>query len=197
MKSFILLTFGFLAFAFYEMSGGADFEPASARVAETQPARIDTAEPTVVAAADQVESQEIADEPASEVSRAAINLTSVAKIEPKAETPSNITRVKFSEAQSIGGSDIPQIVLPSLILQDDSPVTAEPVAQQQDTTLRAVSGNRVNVRGGPSTNFGVVGKLVRGDQVRILEDNGNGWVLMQHVDSNTEGWMAEFLLTSG
>ena len=33
MKRFILLTFGFLGWAFYEMSGGADFQPASARMA--------------------------------------------------------------------------------------------------------------------------------------------------------------------
>ena len=32
MKKFILLTFGFLGWAFYEMSGGADFVPASALV---------------------------------------------------------------------------------------------------------------------------------------------------------------------
>ena len=37
MKTFILLTFGFLTFAFYEMSGGSDFEPASARMAEAEP----------------------------------------------------------------------------------------------------------------------------------------------------------------
>ena len=33
MKRFILLTFGFLGWAFYEMSGGADFQPASVRMA--------------------------------------------------------------------------------------------------------------------------------------------------------------------
>ena len=36
MKTFIGLTFAFLAFAFYEMSGGEDFEPASDRFAAAQ-----------------------------------------------------------------------------------------------------------------------------------------------------------------
>ena len=37
MKTFILLKFGFLGFAFYEMSGGSEFEPAIARLAEAAP----------------------------------------------------------------------------------------------------------------------------------------------------------------
>ena len=37
MKTFILLSFGFLAWAFYEMSGGEDFEPASERLARLEP----------------------------------------------------------------------------------------------------------------------------------------------------------------
>ena len=36
MYKFILVTFGFLTWGFYEMSGGADFEPASARLAAQQ-----------------------------------------------------------------------------------------------------------------------------------------------------------------
>lgn len=46
MKTFILLTFGFLAFAFYELSGGSEFQPASARIAAQAP----EAEEIVVAA---------------------------------------------------------------------------------------------------------------------------------------------------
>jgi uncharacterized protein YgiM (DUF1202 family) len=61
--------------------------------------------------------------------------------------------------------------------------------------IRTVSGNRVNVRGGPSTNFSVVSKLIRGDAVEILEDNGNGWVKMRSVLTGEEGWMADFLLS--
>ena len=38
MKRFVLLSFGFLGWAFYEMSGGADFESASDRVARLNPA---------------------------------------------------------------------------------------------------------------------------------------------------------------
>ena len=63
--------------------------------------------------------------------------------------------------------------------------------------IRVVSGNRVNVRGGPGTGFDVVNRLVRGEEVEIIEDNGDGWVKMRPVSGGKEGWMADFLLASG
>ena len=63
--------------------------------------------------------------------------------------------------------------------------------------IRVVSGNRVNVRGGPGTNFGVVGKLGAGDTVEVIEDNGAGWVRFRSVNGQETGWMADFLLSSG
>ena len=97
-----------------------------------------------------------------------------------------------STAQIIDSSETPQIILPSLIATTNNSNT--------DTSggdVRTVSGNLVNLRGGPSTDYGIVSKLARGDEVRILEDNGDGWVRMQPVDGGEAGWMADFLLTSG
>lgn len=190
MKTFILLTFGFLGFAFYEMSGGADFEPASARMAKAEPAAPVTqqvAEAAVVAtpapeAPSAASITKVDDAPA--VTRVSLNLTSVTT-ESEVVTPA-------PTAQIIDSADTPRIILPSLIATTDD---ANDV--YFDTDIRSVSGNRVNVRGGPSTNFGVVGRLNRGEEVRILEDNGNGWVRMQPVDGGESGWMADFLLTSG
>ena len=63
--------------------------------------------------------------------------------------------------------------------------------------IRKVNGTRVNVRGGPGTNFGVVGKLGKGDAVEVVEDNGAGWVRFRSVDGTASGWMADFLLNNG
>ena len=38
MKRFIFLTFGFMGWAFYEMSGGADFVPAGSQTASAEAA---------------------------------------------------------------------------------------------------------------------------------------------------------------
>ncbi|MEO1555213.1 MAG: SH3 domain-containing protein, partial [Pseudomonadota bacterium] len=62
---------------------------------------------------------------------------------------------------------------------------------------RSVSGNSVNVRGGPGTNFSVVNRMVRGDKVEILQDPGQGWVQLRPVGGGPVGWMADFLLSDG
>lgn len=190
MKTFILLTFGFLGFAFYEMSGGAEFEPASARVADAEPeveeaVQIAQAAPTT--GASMITSASITKIDSSpSVTRAALNLADVSEATGQATQQIAAAAV----AKVIDSADTPQIILPSLIATTDTRPTG-------DGDVRVVSGNRVNVRGGPSTNYGVVSKLTRGDEVRILEDNGQGWVRMQPVDGGEAGWMADFLLTSG
>lgn len=192
MKTFILLTFGFLGFAFYEMSGGADFEPASARMAEATPETV--APQTTTAEAEPVEPVSIVNaasitkiDSSASVTRVSLDLTNVGDA-AQAATPQDEPR---STAQIIDSSDTPQIILPSLIATTNTGATA----LRDD--VRIVSGNRVNVRGGPSTDYGIVSKLGRGDEVRVLEDNGDGWVRMQPVDGGEAGWMADFLLTSG
>ena len=196
MKSFILLTFGFLGFAFYEMSGGAEFEPASARVADAapvadpapkveEPVQIAEAAPTTGTAL--INSASITKiDSSTSVTRASLNLADVSEATAQEEQETATAAV----VKVIDSADTPQIILPSLIATTDTRPSG-------DGDVRVVSGNRVNVRGGPSTNYGVVSKLTRGDEVRILEDNGQGWVRMQPVDGGEAGWMADFLLTSG
>lgn len=192
MKTFILLTFGFLGFAFYQMSGGADFEPASARLAaadviEATPAPQPAAPAAPVTTAAAASISKI--DSSANVTRVALDLTTVAP--PAAvETPSE--QPVRSKARVIDSSQTPQIILPSLI------ATTNTNASDTGTRdVRIVSGKRVNVRGGPSTDFSIVSKLGRGDEVRILEDNGDGWVRMQPLDGGEAGWMADFLLTEG
>jgi len=190
MKTFILLTFGFLVFAFYQLSGGADFEPASTQVAEeiTPPAApaqtASVVEPVTAAAAIDTAVIAALDEEEATVTRVSMDLTNVEAAAVQQTQPS-------STAQIIDSSETPQIILPSLI------ATTNTSAETSDRNVRSVSGNRVNVRGGPSTDYSVISRLNRGDEVRILEDNGNGWVLMEPLDGGESGWMADFLLTSG
>lgn len=190
MKTFIFLTFGFLGFAFYQMSGGADFEPASARMAadatEATPAPQPAAPAAPVTTAAAASTTKI--DSSTSVTRVAVDMTTV--VSPaEVETPSEPVR---STARVIDSSQTPQIILPSLI------ATSNTNASDTGTRdVRIVSGNRVNVRGGPSTDYGIVSKLGRGDEVRILEENGDGWVRMQPLGGGEAGWIADFLLTEG
>ncbi|WP_299412956.1 SH3 domain-containing protein [uncultured Sulfitobacter sp.] len=193
MKTFILLTFGFLGFAFYEMSGGSDFEPASARLAAAEPQEAVTASVQPVA---ETPAEEAVINTASitkidstpSVTRVALNLTNVTNAAAEATQPETIA----STATVLDSADTPQIILPSLIA-----TTSSSDGTEVNRDIRTVSGNRVNVRGGPSTNYGIVSRLTRGEEVQILEDNGEGWVRMRPVDGGESGWMADFLLTSG
>ncbi|UYV36435.1 SH3 domain-containing protein [Rhodobacteraceae bacterium D3-12] len=52
------------------------------------------------------------------------------------------------------------------------------------------------MRSGPGKEHSVVGKLTRGTEVEVTQDNGTGWVQLRVVDTGEEGWMADFLLVA-
>jgi len=217
MKKFILLTFGFLAFAFYEMSGGSDFEPLSVKMARidagaaiaTQTAENEAPETEIVAVVPALSAPKPAAIKAKPVdttppgfedtvTRVSLNLTTLnraaeasielAKTEAASAVPTNVG--------SVTSSATTPAIIPSLIVPDD-PGIVETVAVEAPIIgeIRSVTGNRVNVRGGPGTSYGVVNKLVLGDSVEVLSDNGDGWVLMRPLAGGPEGWMADFLLS--
>jgi len=217
MNKFILISFGFLGWAFYEMSGGEEFEPASVRMAHLMPKPepvTDTpaisVEQAVVSEPDtsaQTASQTAlvdTDPPMNEdVTRVALNLSALEEsladtdsADPTAPLASSNTGVPRNIGSISESADTPAII-PSLIVPttETTQVTITSTASFDD--IRTVSGNRVNVRGGPGTDFGIVTRLVRGDEVEILEDNGDGWVRLRLLGGGTEGWMADFLLTDG
>ena len=62
--------------------------------------------------------------------------------------------------------------------------------------IRYVTGNVVNMRGGPGTEFGKVAKLTEGTEVAVLEDSGDGWIMLRVMDTGEEGWMADWLVSA-
>lgn len=59
---------------------------------------------------------------------------------------------------------------------------------------RQVTGTRVNLRSGPSTNFDAVTQLLRGEEVEILASQDNGWVKLRALDGSEIGWMSDSFL---
>jgi len=217
MKRFVLLTFGFLGWAFYEMSGGADFQPASARMAanadqmpaqeneitaETSNEPVETAKVIPAVATAPVDTTPPGFEStaqAEDAERVSVTLTTALNTADTGAA-TDVSYVPVAQNIAANGADTPAII-PSLIVPNDS--GAAIVEARAETNLsseadiRSVSGNRVNVRGGPGTEFQVVTKLGRGDSVEIIQDNGDGWVKIRPVDGGPEGWMADFLLSNG
>jgi SH3 domain-containing protein len=206
MARFIIITFIFLGWVFYEMSGGAEFDPEATRLARielpvaVEQKKLDKVVPTVA-----VQSQQ------EDVTRVSLNLTSVNDVlRPSGNLRTTSAKVTPAVEKAVAealSEEEPTIVLPSLINNTAviTPVKftdedqAEQQTQQVDQSkdVRAVTGSSVNVRGGPGTNYSVVNRLVRGDQVEILQDPGNGWVKLRPVGGGTVGWMADFLLSKG
>lgn len=59
-----------------------------------------------------------------------------------------------------------------------------------------VTGDSVNVRTGPGTNFPVVTKVNKGATV-TLKDSAFGWYKVVLADGSTTGWIAAWLLNTG
>jgi hypothetical protein len=205
MTRFVLLTFVFLAFAFYELSGGTDFDSEQLRLSRVEaPDETDATniqDPVIARAAQ-----------AQDVTRVALNLSSVSDVQSTA-TPRTDAVSVVPDAKPILSEEPPAVLLPSLIVDraEVSPVdlgrTDEAFSdpQPEETVaaapsifdVRSISGSSVNVRGGPGTGFAVVNRLQRGDLVEILQNPGAGWVQLRPLDGGTVGWMAEFLLSDG
>ncbi|WP_299142530.1 SH3 domain-containing protein [uncultured Tateyamaria sp.] len=202
MARFIFVSFVFMAWAFYEMSGGADFDPDATRLA-----RIDA---PVTVEEEKLETVIVAAEPApvpENVTRVALNLTAVDEVLRPAPTlrttPAKVTPAVEAAVTEALSEETPAIILPSLVTDAAiiTPVefgaTGARPAVNEDATVRSVTGNRVNVRGGPGTGYSIVSRLTRGAEVEILQDPGEGWVKMRPVTGGPVGWMADFLLSEG
>jgi len=224
---FVLISFAFMAWGFYELSGGSDFDPDAVRAARMAELDLDApvepakAEPQSVAVIEKAPDVFVDTDPPlkEDVARVSLNLTTLdaASSEPEsslsnaaAETDAQ-TVVDVAAAVNAATDSVPQnvsnvtssadtpAIIPSLIDPDDGVTEAaeQPSVVVGFQDLRTVSGDRVNVRGGPGTDFGVVGRLTRGAEILVLEDNGAGWVRFETTDGSTSGWMADFLLNSG
>lgn len=224
MRKFILLAFIFFALGFYELSGGADFDPEAARLAAIE-ARQDSDAARRLA--------QPAPAPALPESSATPIRTQISENDTRTDTPpENRLQLASFAAVATGTTarqTAPQVVAPTpapaplsdladAALEDDAPLSLaalepaeqpNPVAfagssavassQQANTEIdiRAIKGTRVNIRSGPGTEYDVIDQLVQSTPVEVLTDSGNGWVELRPVDGGTRGWIAEFLLTRG
>lgn len=181
MNKYILIAFAVMAMAFYELSGGADFEPGSNSL-------VIFAEPKAV---------KLEPKPVPEiVARAetgSIGLTEVAPIRALVEPAAPIADPIVTPVALASDGDIPSQDSVSVAVPEDKVQETVPLPQPD---FRFVEGDRVNLRGGPGTAYAVVRKLVRNDMVEILADEGNGWLHLRDTATGDEGWIADWLVTA-
>ena len=192
MVKFIAIAFGFLGLAFYELSGGSDFDGEALRLSRVEVGTVKQGLPKIADAAKDIGS----DDAEFEVSRAALNLVSEEKSKIIASVvtlaqPEKIEATPASLVVDVVEEPLGELILPSLIVE---PEAFEVITSTSIQDVRIVSVDRVNVRSGPSTDYEVVGRLTRGVEVEVLDDNGDGWIEMRSLDGVTFSWMTEFLL---
>ena len=223
MWRFICLTFAFLAFAFYELSGGADYAPvansiqvkAAERAAERERAklaqvaaeetvsRVAVMKPTLV----KDDTAHAADD-GVEITLASAKLATVDEPAPLVSVQDFVPTVKAEPALVVASSGTIDAAVEEAInvtLQEPEVFSLETYAQAAASyasfepayvDYRTVTGDRVNMRAGPGTEFEKTGFATRGTEIRVLDEPGNGWVMLEIVATGETGWMADWLLTA-
>ncbi|NAZ37924.1 SH3 domain-containing protein [Rubellimicrobium sp. CFH 75288] len=232
MRLFILLSFVFLGWLYWELSGGAGFRP---EPSETEPTLARAAAPAERSPEDQQVAVTAAAPPVEAEAEAEALTAAAAVPVPSAESDVQATRAAppaegvlalpspgAPEAPALpprvagptrSGSTDPLRPTEALAALSGGPAPApaedEPVeaASAQSATedeaapvevaaptveRRRVTGDRVNMRGGPGTDFAVVGQMGAGEIAEVIGQQ-NGWLQVRTPDGQ-EGWMsARFL----
>ncbi|WP_372674982.1 SH3 domain-containing protein [Aquicoccus sp.] len=235
MWRFIVMTFGFLGWAFFELSGGVEYAPRDGSLqavraeihakTEKQAQRAQIAREAARTAHNPPTSAGA--EAASEDDNAQVVLIGTA--EPKAAPGDKRRHLTLSTRPDSTGRGVSKpvrsdnnrnvlsgtgispdlspeeqaalaidIVTGKARLTDEAPGNRIEASESPEPAtsrdIRVVSGARVNLRGGPGMQFGIVDSLPQGTRVEVLNDPGLGWVELQVNDSEVSGWMAERLL---
>lgn len=78
---------------------------------------------------------------------------------------------------------------------DKTTANIAPTLPQTVLPMLYVNSNSVNVRGGPSTDYAVVGRLTRAEAVTVVSAEADGWVHIRIEGDGIEGYVAARLLT--
>ena len=209
MPRYVLLSFLFMGWAFYELSGGSDFVPKSKSVQETaQAVVIPAAQPGTRAKLEQSRRERAAKTvfPAT-AKRSVVKLVNDAPVtasaisaDQTASTDKTELRLAFLKLEDDPAQEVTAVVRnpPTPVASSEPPPdTAQalvlPVARAAD--LREVIGARVNMRSGPGTSHEVLARLKRGQSVEVLENGGSGWLRLRTLPEDQVGWIAERLVS--
>lgn len=199
MWRLVLVSFIFLGWSFYELSGGADYRPApnsiqaQARLKQQAPAparttpRADSAARTLaqVEAMMQGLGRTQAETEKLSVTLAAARADAASIIEAEASRPK---------------AELLQLELPAREAENEASVDAAIAAAMGEVIaapdqIRWVKESVVDLRKGPGLTFDRVTQITKGTEVAILKDPGNGWLNVQVTGTYETGWLAEWLVT--
>lgn len=201
MSRYVFLSFAFMGWGFYELSGGSDFDPDAERAARLAAAPLQVGEvtppeaPPVPVWRGQPAPQPTLSDSAPPEGGETPNTVVRAREQPlRGFNPEKLPLVKASvptreaRAAPLDGGVIPAT---------EAPLLGERIIEETpELDLRQIRPSRANVRMGPGVHFNVVMRLDRGEEVRVLQNPGNGWVKMRVLSNGRIGWISEKLLST-
>ena len=226
MWRLILVTFAFLGWSFYELSGGSEYQPrvnslqaqaaikraevamAQAEQPATQPQQVETVQDdtaVVTRAAASLSDLNLSED----TGRFRITLASASvddgaidtqvptvRAQPVVANANAAIEAAIGEAIEAAATDEPEVFSLETYVngQTGSVVAASSAGDGMD--IRKVTGKVVNMRSGPGTEFDKLGRLKQGAEVIVLDEPGNGWVMLEVVSTGESGWMADWLVTA-
>lgn len=203
MWRFILLSFVFLGWSFYELSGGADYRPAAnsiqARVLldnqrpQARPMRVNVIE---VAEASPGQTDAATEKAITSLQDLAVRMDAPkVLVAAMAEETSAPVEVAVEVTAPSAGVDFAEVAQTARLWDQAGFLEVPQTPEVAVPDLRRVAGTSVNLRTGPGTQFGRVTSLSRGTEVIVLQDRVGGWVKVRLAESGDVGWMTDRLLT--
>lgn len=201
MWRFIIMTFAFLGWSFYTLSGGADYQPVEgSRQAE---ARTNAALRELAALTDKAPETvsartELRD--ADSVSRNQVDLTEISPAVLQRDKPVPAALA----ADDVGTPETTDMRVANLSLSKPAafaqaagyaPTSVDAGPQIELRDLREITGTSVNMRTGPGTRYGILTRVTRGTEVEVLESFENGWLRLRVLDSSRIGWVSTKLVS--
>lgn len=209
MTRFIVLTFLFLGWGFWELSGGSDFTPESRDALMTAASAETGTEELVTRASTMSSTIALNSAPAQDAQLVKASLPAAPAVEEEAATEASFEaqqgvpmgdEVYLFESLVEGAPTVADILPESEIAvimpQSDAQDAPVDTPEASALSLRQVAGNRVNMRSGPGTSYGVLDTLDGGTDVEVFEVEG-GWARLRNIETGQVGWMSARLLTDG
>ncbi len=174
MKKFIGLSFIFLAWAFWELSGGSDFAPVAPDAVPDQPAPVAAAPAPA--------------EPAPEP------IADPAPTETTAPAPQAAPETMAQPAQVFDDAASALTEVAPATLAPPAPAAQPAPPPEPATNLRRVAASRANLRAGPGLGYNIVATLDRDAEVEVLEF-ASGWAHVIIVATGEDAWISERLIS--
>lgn len=215
----IIVSFLFMALAFYQLSGGADFVPRGVRppkpepqVAKAKPKpALPVAQPVLAPRRFRQTGPGTDPEEISQARRiAALKAQQAERAARLAQLRSGLDTglsggLGFAAGADGGTPASGGIALSALAqgvagLREAAPEPApEPAAvaapPPPPPDIREVTGTHVNMRDGPGTIYTVVARLTLGHKVEVLDASGTGWLRLRSLPEQQIGWVAASLIS--